>query len=326
MELQSEIIEERRLFTYEERAAALKRSGGVCACCGKKLTTKTMTMDHIIPLSRGGSNEPENLIALCPECNKQKGNLLLMPRSSYVAVKNRNEMQKMNRHVELWFRSVRDQFELEKFPLIAPVSHLQLAPPGRMMIKKKMVYVPSLTLNWRIINADYYAEIEAVTGINIREIRKNIATINKHYKDDGTIPTVALYSLRKNSSDKILAVIAVQLCLDKRHMNIWLPWCEMPKCYQEAALYNFTLLLLDTVTRIAGYEILSYTLASTTGCKEVVHEFTQRALRNPKLGYIFEYMNGKDMLTEGEYQELVLVDFRDIHEDVRETMTKNTKK
>lgn len=69
MDFASDTIEERYIFSYEERKAALKRSRGICACCGKKLTTKTMTMDHIIPISRGGTNEPENLIALCEPCN-----------------------------------------------------------------------------------------------------------------------------------------------------------------------------------------------------------------------------------------------------------------
>ena len=51
--------ESRVLFGYEERKAVLQSSYGVCAHCGKKLTTKTMTIEHIIPLSRGGANDPE---------------------------------------------------------------------------------------------------------------------------------------------------------------------------------------------------------------------------------------------------------------------------
>ena len=54
MFLSTEEKDERRLFAYEERSAALKRSRGRCACCGKKLTTKTMTMDHIIPCRAAG--------------------------------------------------------------------------------------------------------------------------------------------------------------------------------------------------------------------------------------------------------------------------------
>ena len=68
--------ESRVLFGYEDRKAVLKSSYGICAHCGKKLTTKTMTIEHIIPLSRGGANDPENLVALCYDCNQKKGNML----------------------------------------------------------------------------------------------------------------------------------------------------------------------------------------------------------------------------------------------------------
>ncbi len=34
-----------------------------------------ITIDHILPRSRGGGNEPSNLQAMCIECNHEKGNL-----------------------------------------------------------------------------------------------------------------------------------------------------------------------------------------------------------------------------------------------------------
>lgn len=48
--------EERKWFTLEERKAIHKANYGICACCGKKLTVKSMTIEHIIPLLRGGTN------------------------------------------------------------------------------------------------------------------------------------------------------------------------------------------------------------------------------------------------------------------------------
>ena len=40
-----------------------------CACCGEK---KPLTVDHVIPLSRGGSNAIENIQPLCRTCNSSK--------------------------------------------------------------------------------------------------------------------------------------------------------------------------------------------------------------------------------------------------------------
>lgn len=59
-------------FTILERNDILAKSGGVCACCGEKLNLVTLSIDHYIPVSRGGHNCLNNLYPLCVECNKNK--------------------------------------------------------------------------------------------------------------------------------------------------------------------------------------------------------------------------------------------------------------
>lgn len=49
---------------------------GLCAYCGCELDEK-YHVDHIRPLSRGGSNDASNLAIACPHCNTSKGNKLL---------------------------------------------------------------------------------------------------------------------------------------------------------------------------------------------------------------------------------------------------------
>lgn len=46
--------------------------GGCCAYCGARNGT---TLDHFIPLERGGETVIENLLPACPRCNSRKGNL-----------------------------------------------------------------------------------------------------------------------------------------------------------------------------------------------------------------------------------------------------------
>ncbi len=49
-----------------------------CALCGAKPSPEIMLdIDHIIPVSRGGSDEPFNLQVLCHRCNRGKGNDLI---------------------------------------------------------------------------------------------------------------------------------------------------------------------------------------------------------------------------------------------------------
>lgn len=44
----------------------------VCQICGKILTPETVTLDHIVPIARGGRNNLENLQPLCLHCNCKK--------------------------------------------------------------------------------------------------------------------------------------------------------------------------------------------------------------------------------------------------------------
>lgn len=55
--------------------AQFDRQKGRCYWCGKKVGD-TYHVDHIVPLSRGGSNWPENLVIACSTCNRSKGNKL----------------------------------------------------------------------------------------------------------------------------------------------------------------------------------------------------------------------------------------------------------
>ncbi|MFA5484914.1 MAG: HNH endonuclease [Candidatus Pacearchaeota archaeon] len=50
------------------------RDNGICQFCGKTLTMKTMTLDHVIPKSRGGSTSWTNIVCSCVKCNSKKGN------------------------------------------------------------------------------------------------------------------------------------------------------------------------------------------------------------------------------------------------------------
>ena len=57
--------------TAEDIALQLKSQKGRCWWCGKPISGK-YHVDHRIPLARGGSNDPGNLVISCPTCNLRK--------------------------------------------------------------------------------------------------------------------------------------------------------------------------------------------------------------------------------------------------------------
>lgn len=57
------------------RNAVIERDGWRCAYCED--ASERFTADHVIPLSRGGSNDPENLVCCCLPCNSSKRDQLL---------------------------------------------------------------------------------------------------------------------------------------------------------------------------------------------------------------------------------------------------------
>ncbi|MCM3577439.1 HNH endonuclease [Micrococcus luteus] len=46
----------------------------VCVHCSKPLTMQTMTVEHMLPRSRGGSDDLANLRPACGRCNFGRGN------------------------------------------------------------------------------------------------------------------------------------------------------------------------------------------------------------------------------------------------------------
>ncbi|PDQ34304.1 MAG: HNH endonuclease [Candidatus Lumbricidophila eiseniae] len=52
------------------RRGVLRRDEHRCAYCGRS----AMTIDHVLPRSRGGKDTWENLVACCQRCNNAKGN------------------------------------------------------------------------------------------------------------------------------------------------------------------------------------------------------------------------------------------------------------
>jgi 5-methylcytosine-specific restriction enzyme A len=86
------IIDETVIRREREKARILRRQGwwqqrisrGECHYCEKKVPPKELTLDHIVPLARGGRSTKGNCVPACKECNNQKKHLLPVEWDAYL--------------------------------------------------------------------------------------------------------------------------------------------------------------------------------------------------------------------------------------------------
>ena len=58
------------------RANIYLRDRNRCQYCGKKFTSSELSLDHVVPISRGGRSTWENVVCACLRCNVRKGSRL----------------------------------------------------------------------------------------------------------------------------------------------------------------------------------------------------------------------------------------------------------
>ncbi len=66
----------RKQFSQSVRTVIYNKSNGRCAICGEFVPYDAFTVDHIIPLAKGGTNELNNLQCTCKTCNLIKQDIL----------------------------------------------------------------------------------------------------------------------------------------------------------------------------------------------------------------------------------------------------------
>lgn len=127
-----ERVEERIDFDEETRRSVLKKTKFKCACCGDKLDMVKHTIDHVIPISRGGTNDIDNLIGLCKICNKYKDNLIYFPGDyyTYLASTDMSLTNKMHDYVVKNLRGMVGSFNVKRYPIISPCSTVRWFPNG----------------------------------------------------------------------------------------------------------------------------------------------------------------------------------------------------
>ncbi|MFC1533981.1 HNH endonuclease [Thermodesulfobacteriota bacterium] len=92
MEFDQDIKSEQAIRREKEKARRLRNSAwwmrktrkGICYYCDREVGKTNLTMDHVVPLSRGGKSKKGNIVPACKECNNKKKSLLPIEWEEYL--------------------------------------------------------------------------------------------------------------------------------------------------------------------------------------------------------------------------------------------------
>jgi 5-methylcytosine-specific restriction endonuclease McrA len=85
-------VSEKEIRRECEKARAMRKTRwwkqrlarGTCRYCGRRFPSDELTMDHIVPIIRGGKTTKGNLAVVCKECNNKKKYLLPIEWEEYI--------------------------------------------------------------------------------------------------------------------------------------------------------------------------------------------------------------------------------------------------
>mgnify|MGYP003655909901 CR=1 FL=1 len=156
-------MKKRKPITKSERFKTFERDEYTCQYCGKSVEDGVkLEVDHILPVSRGGSNISLNLVTSCFSCNRGKGKSVL--DESSVLLKQQNEINERSRKAKKGLKlqdlieSKRNFLQTESEELKSLVEHIN------SMIAPNVISKSSLEKNIKPLLEDFVGEkiLEAI--------------------------------------------------------------------------------------------------------------------------------------------------------------------
>ena len=143
---------DRKAVKKSVRFATFERDDYKCRYCGKQPPAVTLVIDHIVPVSRGGTNNIDNLAVSCEDCNNGKGAVELetsCPSNTLGDAQCEREQIRDSQHLQ-------NMVEARANARNALVSHMKemfgkeeiLRDSIAFMVSISNQYGPSVALSW----------------------------------------------------------------------------------------------------------------------------------------------------------------------------------
>lgn len=171
-------VEKRAYLTPVRREQLLARCEGKCCHCGCELVLgDNFSIEHIIPLAKGGTNSFENTVALCKDCNKEKGDDVV--EASFYSNAPKIVYEDISKILDAYYEehdwlTATNVFQHDRYTINTKQSII--LKNGKIFTKDAKCELKKMTLE------DYETFIENIESVEVHDIRQstddeNISTI-----------------------------------------------------------------------------------------------------------------------------------------------------
>lgn len=197
---------QRRKWTDEEKKSTLLSCGYKCARCGKKLNMKTLTMEHVIPISKNGENVADNLVVLCQSCNSRKADKFCWSSGYYMAIENSDKLRRIGDYTDAWVTANMDIDTIKEYPLIAEKMSFSVDVTSRHTKQ----FVPALTLDIVELNLVTIKPFLTKFGISVADVVDTVPNKDELY---------SVYGIQSYDGNSCYGLFTIQVIDDTIYIN-----------------------------------------------------------------------------------------------------------
>lgn len=175
-------VVERVWFSKDVKEDILRKSDGVCAHCGCPVAIgDNFTVEHVVPISKGGTNDLVNIVALCHTCNTTKGDCVWHPYEYLTYLHDENKKE-LGEYIDKYFRDKR-WFTRNNF---CQVDFKKIEVNMTFAGKQKTVRKGNQTLSSQICMTVYYklqkalyCDLQDIYDMQIAYMKRNKLKVDK---------------------------------------------------------------------------------------------------------------------------------------------------